>query len=119
MITQEMAEKAADWWVEKLRKPEFKSGNLDMDVRVASLLVQFPKPSPSEDTLSLFRGLLVQAIMAEQPTRLYVGYQPIELLADVATLAGIESMFPWKTALYFERGKIVVQEGYSTGWKEL
>lgn len=120
IISNEVLEIAANWWMDSLQKPKFDNGADDSANRMAQLFAGMLANDnlPEAKQLEVFKTKLVELVQADSlrfsnSHILSVDYHPCELLASAAKEAGInESIFSWKTTMWIYADKIVVRAGY-------
>lgn len=106
-------------WVEQIKK---QSGNTGDGMSNAFLaFAQSKFTPPTENQLKDFRNHLLMAMRNEaKPGRdvvLYTDYQPDELLAKCATLAGFDEIFiPVKSITRTNTGVVQYRFGYAEQW---
>lgn len=119
-------DRAADLWVEMLKKPRYDNGDRSFAGTVTQALAEMGAKNNTDETLARFKTELVRILSGphkwrsqEYPGRpsqefeevfqhLDVDYNPNIPLADAAAAAGLNMQFPWKTGMWLENDHLFV-----------
>jgi len=124
-LTKEQARKAAAWWAERIRAPEYKNTTPEEDahdpnagmIAVLKSLAAHTKP---DDIVERFRKNLEDALLQVEfwpGNDIGCDYHPDRFLYAVGKSAGLEDNlinYPWKTWMYFYPDRIEVTAGYGS-----
>lgn len=124
-LTDEQIEKAVDWWASAIVNPKF-DGLSDEEradpqndgYQLAEIMTAASHKNPTSEQLEAFKESLqeqLETLDEYAPRTLGVDYGPCLILHEAAKAAGIErnSLFPWKTNMWFyDDGRVGVSAGY-------
>jgi hypothetical protein len=127
-LTDKQIEVAVNWWAELLNRgrctwtEQNKNAELNWDTGKCSLLDALLNQLP-QDTgdVSVFKFSLQNELINEEVvTYIGVDYHPTGDLSRALAMAGFKrSPFPFKTAMYFNKGGVQVRVGYGGETVEL
>lgn len=123
-------EVAAKWWGEKIRNVKLKNYNNGdpSDVGAVAMILMTMlavDKQASNDEVDLFELKLAQAIEKavndhDGYLNFGVDYGPDSILADTANECGISpTLFPWKTYMLIENGKVSVSNEYGLQYRQI
>ena len=139
-LTSRQIETAVNWWADVIGGPPRHenlsrrerisalnnspgSGGLATAVGASMARMIAARHRPTPESIERFKGALTEALGKMNRRSgfwLCVDYGPCQLLADAAEAAGIdESVFPWKTDMWFHDGGVRVRCGYAAEVVEL
>lgn len=121
MITQEMAEVAAQWWVDCFSNPSQKLGVKDElgGISERMLTVLAATKRPGVDDLHNLKETMLGYLVKHQPRYLDVDYHPDHNLSEIARLANFKGMFPVKTVMVFKDNTVSVKRGYGSDYEQI
>lgn len=119
-MNKALAEKAAKWWAERLRKsPTFDCAIPNSPLEALLIIDSEARPQHFEHEIRLFEISLVEALEADESPYLTIGsdYGPDTILVTAALAGGFvlgATDLPWKTFMWVDdRNKLYVREGYN------
>jgi len=139
MDPKKIAQAAARWWGERLKRPRFqgetredkmRGANTGMDMAEILATLNSANTDRSDDKVDAF----VEALAAEIENRLKtsgnygfsfgVDYHPDAILLDALSKAGFSgadtmSILPWKTSMWVKPTGVKVSEGYGSSTVEV
>ncbi len=128
-MDKQLAQKAAQWWADKISVPA-KLDNGDRSdtgvytMMVATILQAKERTGITPEKVNKFRDELRKALQNETRPWITVSvdYHPDTYLSNAAEKAGINpgmGYFPWKTVMSIHEGKVTVSEGYGAEYVEI
>lgn len=118
ILSDEQISTAVEWWANVIRSPKFDNGASDPANIFASLMAStLANRNPvTDEQVATFKSALAKNLSCATTrynAELHVDYHPNELLFSAALAAGIsDSLFPWKTNMWFRKGGVQVSCGY-------
>lgn len=123
VISERMAERAAELWKRMLRNPKYDalggtgSPREKQSMGMASAMAHMLPSNATEDLLDKFavelkKRLLDASVNFYQRSSLCVDYGPDATLAESATAVGLKMEFPWKTHMRVGEDHISFSCGY-------
>lgn len=121
-LTENQIDSAVEFWAKQVQHPRFRTLSSEErqmketePVAMAEMMANMLVKEVSIDTIAKFKKLLKESLLdqRENMISLNVDYAPDTFLSGVGSAAGIPGHnWPWKTNLWFEKGKVFASCGY-------